>query len=154
MTIVAVRCRLLPRDEPASRDGEADVSRLPGRSSPCVARAVFAAAALLVPVAIPGSAVAAGVPRGAAAAEPLDEPNPAWVLPVQRSVVDHFRPPATRWGAGNRGWEFATVDGDPVVAVGGGIVAFSGWVGGRGVVTLDHGEASFRASRAWPWCRC
>lgn len=104
-----------------------------------MARAVFAAAALLVPVAIPGSAVAAGVPRGAAAAEPLDEPNPAWVLPVQRSVVDHFRPPATRWGAGNRGWEFATVDGDPVVAVGGGIVAFSGWVGGRGVVTLDHG---------------
>lgn len=59
---------------------------------------------------------------------------------MQRRVVDHFRPPATRWGAGNRGWEFATGEGDPVVAVGTGVVTFAGWVAGRGVVTIDHGD--------------
>ncbi len=62
-----------------------------------------------------------------------------WVLPVQREVIDRFRPPPSPWGAGNRGWEFATVDGDPVVAVGAGEVFFAGSVAGRGVVTIDHG---------------
>jgi murein DD-endopeptidase MepM/ murein hydrolase activator NlpD len=61
-----------------------------------------------------------------------------WVLPVERPVVDLFRPPSTPWGPGNRGWEFASVPGDPVVAVGSGVVVFAGDVAGRGVVTLAH----------------
>ncbi|MCB1270526.1 MAG: peptidoglycan DD-metalloendopeptidase family protein [Microthrixaceae bacterium] len=62
-----------------------------------------------------------------------------WVDPVQVEVRDPFRPPDTEWGAGNRGWEYATMGGESVVAVGDGVVAFAGRVAGRGVVTIDHG---------------
>lgn len=68
-----------------------------------------------------------------------DGPHAPWVWPVDSVVVDHFRPPRSAWGAGNRGWEFSTGRGDVVVAVGGGTVAWAGSVAGRGVVTIDHG---------------
>lgn len=91
-------------------------------------------------------ALVAPVPGGVRAdlrrQEPNAEDHPSgahWELPVQREVVDRFRPPLTRWGAGNRGWEFDTTEGDPVVAVASGEVFFAGPVAGRGVVTLDHG---------------
>ncbi|MGI9577141.1 MAG: murein hydrolase activator EnvC family protein [Microthrixaceae bacterium] len=59
-------------------------------------------------------------------------------LPVAAEVVDWFRPPANRWGPGNRGWEFGTVGGEVVCAVGAGTVTFAGQVAGRGVVSLRH----------------
>lgn len=58
--------------------------------------------------------------------------------PVARRVVDPFRLPEGTYRAGNRGLEYATVPGDPVVAVGAGRVAFAGAVGGRLVVSIDH----------------
>ena len=103
----------------------------------------IAAAVLLFAVATPGSALAGSppvrpVPSGPAPAPVVAADGP-WELPVRRPVTDHFRAPLTPWGAGNRGWEFATVEGDPVVAVGSGVVTFAGRVAGRGAVTLDHG---------------
>ncbi len=59
---------------------------------------------------------------------------------MDAEVVDYFRAPRTEWGSGNRGWEFASHPKDPVVAVGPGRVSFAGWVAGRGVVSIDHGE--------------
>ena len=63
---------------------------------------------------------------------------PRYVLPVDAPVIDFFRPPAGPYGPGNRGWEFATVGGESVRAVGAGVVAFAGPVAGRGVVSIEH----------------
>lgn len=81
--------------------------------------------------------------RERSAGSAVDEPPPrsvAYVLPLHRPVVDPFRAPATPWGAGNRGWEFDSLPGDVVVAVGSGTVRFAGRVAGRGVVTLVHAD--------------
>lgn len=108
----------------------------------------FAASVLLVVVLSAPAGATFEVPDPAATLDPPDPVEPpgyqgaassGWELPVQRRVADRFRPPVTDWGAGNRGWEFATSEGDPVVAVGAGVVTFAGWVAGRGVVTIDHG---------------
>jgi murein DD-endopeptidase MepM/ murein hydrolase activator NlpD len=61
-----------------------------------------------------------------------------YVLPVDAPVVDAFRAPSHRYGPGNRGWEFATRGGEPVRAVGSGVVVFAGQVAGRGVVSIQH----------------
>ncbi len=58
--------------------------------------------------------------------------------PVEADVIDRFRRPATDFGAGNRGWEYATALGQPVTAVGDGIVAFAGPVARRGVISIEH----------------
>ncbi len=78
-------------------------------------------------------------PNGVDLREAEPRPTPYdYVLPLHRPVVDLFRTPSSPWGPGNRGWEFASEAGDPVVAVGSGVVLFAGWVAGRGVVTLAH----------------
>jgi len=58
--------------------------------------------------------------------------------PLDAPVVDAFRPPASPYGPGNRGWEYAATVGSPVRAAGAGTVAFAGVVAGRGVVTIVH----------------
>jgi murein DD-endopeptidase MepM/ murein hydrolase activator NlpD len=63
---------------------------------------------------------------------------PAFVEPVSAPVADHFRLPNGEYGPGNRGWEYRTVAGQPVHAVGDGVVAFAGRVAGRGVVSIEH----------------
>lgn len=63
-----------------------------------------------------------------------------WEHPVDAGVVDPFRPPATRFGAGNRGLEYRTVGGEIVRAADSGIVVFAGAVGGRRHVVVDHGD--------------
>jgi septal ring factor EnvC (AmiA/AmiB activator) len=67
-----------------------------------------------------------------------DEGGVHYVLPVEAEVVDAFRPPAHRFGSGNRGWELATRGGELVRAVGHGVVAFAGQVAGSGVVSIVH----------------
>lgn len=71
-----------------------------------------------------------------AAAAP-DDPWP-YEWPVDAPVIDPFRPPATPYGAGNRGLEFATVSGQVVRSAGAGRVVFAGQVGGRLHVTVAH----------------
>jgi len=58
--------------------------------------------------------------------------------PVDRPVIDPFRPPSNPYGPGNRGLEYDTVPGEPVRVIGAGVVAFAGWVAGRGVVSVEH----------------
>lgn len=58
--------------------------------------------------------------------------------PVSAPVVDAFRPPAHRYGSGNRGHEYDTGRGDTVRAAGRGRVGFAGSVAGRLVVSIDH----------------
>ncbi|MEO1060058.1 MAG: peptidoglycan DD-metalloendopeptidase family protein [Actinomycetota bacterium] len=61
-----------------------------------------------------------------------------YVPPVDAPVVDEFRPPATRYGSGNRGLEYGTRPGQTVRSAAVGTVAFAGNVGGRLVVTVRH----------------
>ncbi len=58
--------------------------------------------------------------------------------PVDTPIIDHFRPPATPYAAGNRGVDFATSPGTPVRAMGAGVVVFAGQVGGELHVTIEH----------------
>ncbi len=65
-------------------------------------------------------AVLVGAASISAAAPASSAPDPPrYVPPVDAPVVDGFRPPATPFGAGNRGLEYGTDPGTPVAAVGG-----------------------------------
>lgn len=71
----------------------------------------------------------------------LSEPAGAdWEHPVDVPVSDPFRPPQSRFGAGNRGLEYATAGGEVVRAVDGGTVTFAGVVGRQRHVVVDHGD--------------
>jgi hypothetical protein len=74
------------------------------------------------------------VPAAAGAGPPPYRP------PVDAPVLDPFRPPATRYGPGNRGIEYATTPGTPVHAVADGQVTFAGSVGGTRHVTVLHAD--------------
>jgi murein DD-endopeptidase MepM/ murein hydrolase activator NlpD len=62
-----------------------------------------------------------------------------WAWPVRGPVIGVFEPPETPFGSGHRGIDVAAALGTVVVAPAAGLVAFSGPVGGRLFVTLDHG---------------
>ncbi len=78
----------------------------------------------------------------AAAAAPAQVPGGpvTYAPPVDAPVVDPFRPPATPYGPGNRGLDYATVPGTPVLASADGTVVFAGPVGGALHVTLLHAD--------------
>lgn len=63
-----------------------------------------------------------------------------WEHPVDAEVTDPFRPPRTRFGAGNRGLEYGTAGGESVRAVDAGTVVFAGSVGRQRHVVVDHGD--------------
>lgn len=100
-----------------------------GRRRP-LSLARVAARAVVVVVALAGLL---GPSLPATATEPL-----SYQPPVEAPLVDGFRPPASAYGAGNRGVDFATETGQPVVAAAPGIVAFAGQVGGSLHVTVLH----------------
>jgi hypothetical protein len=77
------------------------------------------------------------VATGSAAAA---EPPPAYIPPVDAPISDPFRPPATPYGAGNRGLEYVTVPGTAVRASGDGTVVFAGTIAGALYVTLSHAD--------------
>ncbi len=58
--------------------------------------------------------------------------------PVDGEVVDEFRPPAHVGAPGNRGWEYRTEPGAPVLAASAGVVAFAGPIGGARYVSIHH----------------
>ncbi|RPI21354.1 MAG: M23 family metallopeptidase, partial [Actinobacteria bacterium] len=63
---------------------------------------------------------------------------PPYRPPVDAPVLDPFRPPASRYGPGNRGIEYATAPGTPVEAAADGTVTFAGRVAGTRHVTVLH----------------
>ena len=75
-------------------------------------------------------AVAVSIPRAAA--------EGSYSPPVDGAIVDHFRPPSTPYGPGNRGVDFQTNPGDPVRAAADGEVVFAGRVGFSQHVVVLH----------------
>lgn len=69
---------------------------------------------------------------------PEPEAATVYVLPADGAVVRFFDLPATPWGPGHRGVDLATERGDPVRAPHDGVVAFSGVVVDRTVISIDH----------------
>lgn len=56
-----------------------------------------------------------------------------------RPVVHRrFEQPRDQWSHGHRGIDLLTTVGQPVLSAGEGVVAFSGVIAGRGVITVRH----------------
>lgn len=72
----------------------------------------------------------------ATVAEP--ETTASYVLPVDGAVVRFFDPPTTPWGPGHRGVDLTIDRGGAVHAPHDGVVAFSGVVVDRTVISIDH----------------
>ncbi|WP_260981108.1 M23 family metallopeptidase [Curtobacterium pusillum] len=115
---------------------------------PLLAAAPIAAfvAALLLLLLVPGCGVrpmAPSEPYRAPATASAPAPAPAslpWVWPTgTRVVVRPWQAPADDYSAGHRGLDVPAPIGTAAVAVADGTVTFAGQVGGRGVVTIDHG---------------
>ncbi|WP_066912030.1 M23 family metallopeptidase [Millisia brevis] len=63
-----------------------------------------------------------------------------WPLEPRPAVERAFAPGAHDWLPGHRGVDLAGSDGVPVRAVGAGTVVFAGQVGGKPVVSIEHGN--------------
>ncbi|MDQ3956091.1 MAG: peptidoglycan DD-metalloendopeptidase family protein [Actinomycetota bacterium] len=59
--------------------------------------------------------------------------------PVDAPIERHYDAPASAWGAGHRGIDYAVASGEVVRAAGAGTVSFAGAVAGGLVVSIDHG---------------
>jgi hypothetical protein len=81
-------------------------------------------------------ALVAGAPATASAADEAVTYQP----PVHGIVTDPFGMPASPYAAGNRGLEYATTPGSPVVAAADGEVVFAGQVGGTLHVVVLHAD--------------
>lgn len=70
------------------------------------------------------------------------DPAPmVWQWPVSPLRIDApFVEPAHAYAAGHRGVDLAASPAQPILAPADGVVAFSGSVAGRGVLTIDHGS--------------
>ena len=116
------------------------VRALPGHALPGHALPVRA----LPTTALSGSVLAvSGALPGATSAHAwlADTEAPArWSWPTSsRVVLRPWEAPATDYGPGHRGLDVPAGPGTPVTAPADGTVAFAGQVGGRPVVTIDHG---------------
>lgn len=79
---------------------------------------------------------AASTPGGSARSRKVH-----WDWPTNTRVVQRpWEAPTSDYGPGHRGLDVAAPPGTPVVAPDAGTVAFAGPVGGRSVVTVDHGD--------------
>ncbi|MEP7193482.1 MAG: peptidoglycan DD-metalloendopeptidase family protein [Actinomycetota bacterium] len=61
-----------------------------------------------------------------------------WPLSPRPAVLRRFDQPRNQWSPGHRGVDLAAAVGAPVLSAGGGVVAFSGMIAGRGVLTVRH----------------
>ena len=85
------------------------------------------------------AAPAAGAAPAVATA-PAPAPPSSYRPPVDAPVRDPYRAPIGPYGAGNRGIEYDTPPGTPVVASADGVVDFAGIVAGDQWVTLRHAD--------------
>jgi murein DD-endopeptidase MepM/ murein hydrolase activator NlpD len=63
-----------------------------------------------------------------------------YLPPVDAPVADPFRQPACEYCAGNRGIEYATGSGQPVLAAATGTVRYAGVVAGTRYVVIEHAD--------------
>ncbi|GAA1990832.1 M23 family metallopeptidase [Microbacterium pumilum] len=64
-----------------------------------------------------------------------------WRWPVGSFRLENpYRAPAHRFGPGHRGVDLRPLSGLQLLSPASGVVAFSGMVAGRGILTIDHGD--------------
>lgn len=102
--------------------------------------AIPATPATPAPAPDPADRVLADTPTGPSAPAPEAGGVVAYRKPIDAPISDPFRPPATRYGPGNRGVEFATSPGQVIVAMADGRVVFAGQVGGTLHVVVLHAD--------------
>jgi murein DD-endopeptidase MepM/ murein hydrolase activator NlpD len=61
-----------------------------------------------------------------------------WPLSPRPAVLRRFEQPRDQWSRGHRGVDLLAAVDQPVLSAGDGIVAFSGVIAGRGVITVRH----------------
>lgn len=76
----------------------------------------------------------------AGAVQPAEAADLLFRRPTAAPVLDPFRLPEGKYGAGNRGIEYDTGEFDRIVAAARGTVVFAGPVAGSLFVTVDHGD--------------
>jgi murein DD-endopeptidase MepM/ murein hydrolase activator NlpD len=75
---------------------------------------------------------------GAAGADPQRTGHWLWPLDSAPRIVGHYRAPLTAYSAGHRGIDLPASVGTAVHAPAAGLVAYSGTVVDRGVLSIDH----------------
>ena len=123
---------LLTASPPASSSG----------TRPTAAEPAVTAAALSIAVGLrPEASPPASVPSHPAARARAREVQPVWAWPLtgRPEIVRAYDPPAKRWLSGHRGIDLAATVLSPVQAPADATVLFAGQVGGKPVVSLDHG---------------
>ncbi len=116
---------------------------------PAASAAFIAALAFSAPAAVPAahsrSPVGSAQPSAAQPSAAPVGPNGlalrvafAWPLSPRPGVLRRFEQPLSQWSPGHRGVDLSAAVGQPVLSAGDGIVAFSGVVAGRGVVSVRH----------------
>ncbi|HLS13368.1 MAG TPA: M23 family metallopeptidase, partial [Beutenbergiaceae bacterium] len=108
-----------------------------------------ALAALVLTAPWASQSVTPGAPPALPAAGAEAEPDPGaelapghydWPLAGEPAVLREFEAPPQPWSPGHRGVDLGAEAGEPVLAAGAGVVAFTGWVAGRPVVSIDHDD--------------
>lgn len=61
-----------------------------------------------------------------------------WPLSPPPAIHRRFEQPRNQWSGGHRGVDLIAAVGQPVLSAGDGVVAFTGVVAGRGVITVRH----------------
>ncbi|WP_181438007.1 murein hydrolase activator EnvC [Curtobacterium sp. MCLR17_034] len=103
--------------------------------------AVFGAGASVGSEASVGSGVSVGSGASVGTATDSGRVEARWVWPTGSRVVERaWEAPSSDYAAGHRGLDVPAALGSTASAVDDGTVAFAGAVGGRTVVTIDHGD--------------
>jgi murein DD-endopeptidase MepM/ murein hydrolase activator NlpD len=90
--------------------------------------------------------VLAPAPAAAGSASPrardaVRDVDTAWRWPLETvTIARAYQAPAHEYGPGHRGVDLRSAVGHDVLAPRGGIVAFSGRIADRGILTIDHGD--------------
>ncbi|SIT73295.1 murein hydrolase activator EnvC [Microbacterium sp. RU33B] len=90
-------------------------------------------------VGLPGAATGAVPPKPDAQGIEAGQRDWRWPLDGFR-ITEHYVQPAHPYGTGHRGIDLSPVGAATVMTPASGVVAFSGQVAGRGILTIDHGD--------------
>lgn len=143
----ALPVRVLPhgdRRRPASR-AERDAERMPATADRAVARSHQTAAGiallLLLPLALGPVVITPAFAANSNSAGDMNLTELGWVWPADSfRVVRAYVAPAHEYGPGHRGVDLDLLGQTEVRAPADGVIAFSGSVAGRGILTIDHGD--------------
>ena len=125
--------------------GDADrMPRHPSSANPAIRwSALWVVLALCLDSVLAPTGSAAEVPAPDAVSSSITEPELAalgWVWPADAfRLARLYVAPAHEYGPGHRGIDLALLGSPVVLSPAEGIVAFSGGVAGRGILTIDHG---------------